>query len=555
MNRRSLAIWIVLFGILVGIVGDIVFYEKMIGLSVPLFTAAATAALLLLGWIYWRSLPWRNLWLLLPLLFFAAMVAVLDSGSVTIFNLLALLALAGLVLYYLPGSQFIDRSSVAQHLVGIIASSFATVVSPVAVLFHFWAGLRDVDSTGETRRAMRAVVRGLLLAIPVVFVFALLLGAADAIFASYMQRVWDLLNIKSLEDLIGQVFLIGALAWLSWGALAFGVGRTLLFSPDPKQGYEDDPFAEGEPEGEARSARQEKQPGALNISGPLFKIGFVESSIVLGSVDLLFAAFVLIQLTYFFGGTQNITVDGLTYAEYARRGFFELVAVSVLTLGLALLLDNMTVREKRWHHTLFRTLTVIVVALTGIMLISAWQRMDLYESAYGYTHLRLYTKAFMAWMGVLFLVYVLSLFRLRAYLFSLGLIVVVCGYLVTLNMLNPDALIAGRNIARYWEGHELDMYYLNALSPDAVPVILDFYDQTAAADQGTHRCIGLILDNQQDMLERQRNTEAGTIFSFNVSRQRAWDLLTARPGNWSPYSWSDFYNNCYNATASGGIKR
>src|SRR6185369_16696657 len=76
----------------------------------------------------------------------------------------------------------------------------------------------------------------------------------------------------------------------------------------------------------------------------IFSIGIIESLIVLGSVDLLFAAFVLIQFAYFFGGQRNISLEGLTYSDYARRGFFELVAVSVLTLALVLLLEGATLR-------------------------------------------------------------------------------------------------------------------------------------------------------------------------------------------------------------------
>jgi hypothetical protein len=96
-------------------------------------------------------------------------------------------------------------------------------------------------------------------------------------------------------------------------------------------------------------------------------------------VDLLFGVFVLVQFAYFFGGQDTLAAIGLTYSQYARRGFFELVAVSILTLGLVLWLNHTTMRQPGRENRLFIALSVILVALTSVMLFSASQRMLLYE--------------------------------------------------------------------------------------------------------------------------------------------------------------------------------
>ena len=135
------------------------------------------------------------------------------------------------------------------------------------------------------------------------------------------------------------------------------------------------------------AAKRKRQP---------FRLALLESSIVLGAVDLMFGAFVVVQIAYFFGGQALVNAGtGWTFAQYARRGFFELIAVSVLVLGLILWLDRVTPRTNARQHTIFRVLAVGMIALTGVMLVSASGRMSLYEEAYGYTHLRQYTHTFM----------------------------------------------------------------------------------------------------------------------------------------------------------------
>jgi hypothetical protein len=271
----------------------------------------------------------------------------------------------------------------------------------------------------------------------------------------------------------------------------------------------------------ANPEKEKRKPG--------LKLSMIEGSIIMGSVVALFAAFVLIQFTYFFGGQSTLAVTGLSHAEYARRGFFELVAVSVLTLGLALGLDHVTIRQGQRETTLFRTLALLIVGLTTVMLVSASRRMWLYEEAYGFTQLRVYVHVCIAWLAVLFGVYVLALFRLRKEVFSLGSVLVMIGYLGTLNLMNVDAYVAERNIARYHDGRALDVGYFNILSEDAVPVIIPFYQELLTqrgegADAGDVQCVGQWLSRQQQSLHGDV-VENASLFSFNIGRADAWAQL------------------------------
>ena len=123
-------------------------------------------------------------------------------------------------------------------------------------------------------------------------------------------------------------------------------------------------------------------------------LGFTESTIVLGSVVILFIAFVVVQFQYFFGGQANISIEGYTYSEYARKGFGELVAVAFFSLLLLLGLGAITRRETEIQRRAFSSLGIALVGLLIVMLVAAFQRLVLYEAAYGFSQLRTYTHVF-----------------------------------------------------------------------------------------------------------------------------------------------------------------
>jgi hypothetical protein len=201
-------------------------------------------------------------------------------------------------------------------------------------------------------------------------------------------------------------------------------------------------------------------------------LGFTESTTILVLVNLLFLSFVIVQFRYLFGGASNVDLSGYSYADYARRGFFELLAVSILSLGLILGLEAITWRESKTQFRSYNLLSSILIILVVLMLISAFQRMRLYEAAFGYTQFRLYVYVFIVWLGLFLFWFLLGMWR-RPERFALGAIIVAMGFLVTLNVISPDAFIVRQNIARFRAGGELDAAYLESLSADAVPAMVE----------------------------------------------------------------------------------
>ena len=218
--------------------------------------------------------------------------------------------------------------------------------------------LRSVGDGGGTDESARsrgtAVVRGVSLAMPVVLVIGMLLSAADPVFRSWFNP----------PLLLQHLVLIGIGGWLLVG----------LF----------------------RAANASHPTVDLPVAP---RLGTTEAVSVLGALCALYAAFVAAQVVALSGGAHHVLATrGLTYGEYARQGFFQLLAAATLTL-IVLLSVRACADRARLSLTLLSEATV---ALTLGVVIVAIRRLQLYESAYGLTMLRLASTVTAAWIGLVF---------------------------------------------------------------------------------------------------------------------------------------------------------
>jgi hypothetical protein len=241
-------------------------------------------------------------------------------------------------------------------------------------------------------------------------------------------------------------------------------------------------------------------------------LGRVEALTVLGGVVAIFAAFTVSQLVTVIGGADYVRrTAGLSYADYARNGFFQLLAVAIITLAV-LLAVRATVEDPR--HRMFVVLSEVAVVLTLLLVAGAVRRLGLYEQAYGLTSLRLLSTAFAVWIGIVFVLLGVSLTgRVRPdtqWFVPTAAAIAVAG-LLALNVANPDVWIVRRNVERFGATDKLDVEHLLQLSDDAVPALLDARDQMSPENAATVEarvCAG------------ERRADGG-FWAFNLSRDAA----------------------------------
>jgi hypothetical protein len=392
--------------------------------------------------------------------------------------------LAALSLAAFRGRQGALRlSGISEYVLGGIYTGVLSIAGllPVMVKEVRW---REV-ARGSWRGPALAATRGVFLAVPLLLVFGGLFAAADAVFETLVVELFGFDVVEALGHLFLMLFFAWIAAGLLWVALLASNPESLAFP----------------------------RPAALSL-------GMVEVGVVLGLLDALFLAFVAVQVRYLFGGAERVVeTAGLTYAEYARRGFFELVTVTALVLPLLLLAHWILRAENRAHERIFRALSGAMVALLFVIVASALQRMYLYTQEFGLTELRLYTTIFMAWISIVFVWLVLTVLRGRRDRFAFGVLTTGFAAILLINALNPDAFIAGVNVDRMDEGKRFDAYYLTLLSADAAPVLVESLPRMSEADRQTV---------EENLRARWANAEATDWRTWNLSRSRARYLVEAR---------------------------
>jgi len=223
---------------------------------------------------------------------------------------------------------------------------------------------------------------------------------------------------------------------------------------------------------------------ALNKAPDKPSLGIVEVGIPLGTLSVIFLGFVVVQARYLFGGEAVILeTAGLTYAQYARGGFFQLITVATLLLPLLLGAEWLLDTSRPGTVTRFRSLAIALLVLVGLIMLSALRRMQLYMDAYGLTEDRFYATAFMFWIGVVLALFSATVLRGMRNRFAFGMVTTGFATLAALNVVNPDAVIVRTNLARAEAGARLDLEAVGRLHADAIPELVARAPAVLTAEQ------------------------------------------------------------------------
>ena len=486
LARRAL-----LGAVLLGILADPLLRNAPWGVGLLVWMAAFAALVVSLARMSGRSLAREStVWLAVAVVS-AGGLSWHDADMLQFFDVLAMLSALVLLAMSLdaipvPGISLARVRDLIRAAFGT-GLDVATGAVPLVMRHAEFGTALKPSSDGKTRRVGRA----LAITLPIVLVFTLLLRNADPVFKSYFS-----FPDVDFGLVASHIVVAGFFTWVVAGWLR----RSLL-----------------------------ARPAAVTPSSALaFTLGAVDVSFALGALNILFAAFVIAQLGWLFGGEALVLrTTGLSYAEYARRGFFELTGVAALLLPL-LLAARALVPDAAMHTlALYRRLSASLVLLLGAIMVSAGARMQLYVRFYGISTDRLYATAFMTWLAIVFVWFALTVLRSRPRTFAMGFVVSGFAVLLTLNVVDPDALVARANLARGGAvgsgAAGADPQYVASLGGDAVPVLVSALTAPeSAADMAApgERCAAASL-----LLKRwtgeKRDRMSGSLSQWNLARTRA----------------------------------
>ncbi|MDG5786759.1 DUF4173 domain-containing protein [Evansella sp. AB-P1] len=324
----------------------------------------------------------------------------------------------------------------------------------------------------------KKIAIGILIAFPVVFIVINLLLLADAEFASLMSSIPELLMNLNLTFL--------------WDGVLIVLLSSLFYS--------------------FLMTLNRRTPLNQTSVNPIVSHQNWDSIIVatvLVSLNLIYLLFTIVQFQYFFSSGELTT--NFTYAEYARRGFFELLAVTLINYVTL----TATLRFSKKDVSIFvKSQLTLIILFSGVMLVSAFIRLMMYEQAFGYTYSRIFAHAFMVYLLIIFAFTLIKVWLPRLSMVRFYLLFSLLFY-ISLNVVGIDDFIITKNIERYETTEEIDIYYLSTLSHSAVPHLVELYNTDPSIDG-----LESLLEEKQDELG-----ERDPWYSFNFSRERARSAL------------------------------
>ena len=274
----------------------------------------------------------------------------------------------------------------------------------------------------------KSLLRGVVIALPLLFVLFVILSHADPIFNKLVNQ-----GLSS----IGERFIFSAFVLFSLVALGLA---ELKKSPEVKKIIE---HASGKP---------------------------YEAVVIVGSIVLLFAAFIMVQFRYLFSKVSiqdlhQLGINSLTYSEYVRKGFFELLIAAVITIGVAIYVLHFLHLANGKIKRVLQVSTGVLLIEVGLLLASAAQRVMLYEAANGMTRARMFGLVFLVWLSIMLLIFLVKVFRdIKQKWFFSAVISTTLIVVLGMNVINIDGLIATKY--KPTVNKEIDYYYLAYLSYD-----------------------------------------------------------------------------------------
>ena len=465
---------------ILAILHQYLFYGHIPGISVPIFVLIFYVFMLMFAGD--RLVPYTKFNALL------SMVIVMLSFSYVLFdqfffhmlNLLVLPILIAIHLTVWMGYQTRDwfqPGIIYDTLLHLIPRNFR----------HFPTAFSSVTSSvsekmaEDTRKTVRKIFIGAAIAAPLLVLVITLLSSADGLFEAFLGSIPNWLNQITYSEGFFR------LTWVFIFTLLFFGYVTGFVKPESEKeqimssfSKEDDPNAieQGAISADRVPLHSENDRNSYNeyMGTKTPKLDPVIAATVLVLINMVYVIFIVLQFSYLFGAWEGALPEGITYADYARKGFAELMLVALInfTILMTVLLHTAESSSivRRINH--FMMYTLVLCSL--IILYSAYSRLHLYEEAYGFTHIRFLVHAFMLFLAVLMVIAGLWIHNKRIPLAKCYIILGLIAYVIV-NYAGMDSYIATKNIERYHLTGALDEPFLTSLSVDAVPILIEFSEE------------------------------------------------------------------------------
>lgn len=477
--KMEKADWIfLLLSLLVGVLGEEAFFRDQIGISYFVFIFAFYSL------FYWRFRAFSfshqrvGYLVLIVIWLLAAGYALYET---VLFYLLNIVIIPSLVIFHIvliTTPQRIKWSNIFFFF--FVAKRLFEGFIYYTRFGGYLAKLFKRSSNPNRYEIGKKVLIGVVISVPFLFIILNLLISADAQFARILNGLPNLLNFR-VEYIIRAVIVL---------IMTFGIFG----------------FMQAQFHKKNQVVRKEEVSSTFSMDG-------IITLTVLVLLNLVYIAFIAVQFKYFFSGSLE---DGFTYAEYARRGFFELLFVTLINLSVTTAVITFSKSVEGFVKKSIKLALTILVLGSGVLLVSAVMRLTMYEDAYGFTFTRVLAHSFMIFLMVIFAYTLVKIWLEKLSLFHFYFIASLI-YYAGINMVNLDKFVVERNLERYEATGKIDIHYLNQLSSEGIIGLIELYERNPEEP-------GLA-----DLLRRQKEDiqylKSDSWQSVNFTRNRAYEKL------------------------------
>lgn len=317
--------------------------------------------------------------------------------------------------------------------------------------------------------ATKKKIKSILIVIPIVIIVLLLLSSADMMFSKMISSVLRVFDGISFDNFFARI-IIGIVLFTYLGSQV----NYILFT--------------------YKNEKDEK----------LSKIKIEEYTIklLLTILNIIYVLFIIIQIRSLLFHNVSKTIN---YAEYARSGFFQLMFISLINLTILLVSKNS--KDTKYN----KIMSIIMVFLTLIIIASSTYRMYLYESAYGYTLLRLLVYITLATESILLIPTVIYILNSKVNILKYYMFIIISVYTL-INLVSLDRIIADRNIKRYYKTEKIDINYLENYYTDNISYLYNLYENIDDEKEKKN------LENYFKILKKRN--KINNIFEYNISKEK-----------------------------------
>lgn len=481
---------IILISLTLGIIFRYFFLHNYLGISIPIFIGITIISIHFIFPKFYINLKNNldHLIFSIPIITLSLTFAIYNNIYLKFYNIIILIFL--IYSYFL----FMKNKTNKLNIEFFIDLGEKFLESIFLGFIYIFPLLKDILENKDKQKkklssTKKQIFAGLLISIPILLILISLLTSADSIFLYYTQEFFNMFSTININFPSETLFVIIIFAILILG---------FILALDVKENSNDNTLDE-----------------LQKLKGSEIKIPSITISTILICINIIYLIFTIVQFSYLYAGNTNLP-NNMNFSEYARRGFFELVFLTIINQLILFISMKYSDKSNKKINTLLNFLYSILILLTFNMLFSAAYKMNLYQNAYGFTRLRIGVFAFIILFALILSINFIAIWKRNIPVVKLIIISIFLVY-IPFNYINVDKIIAQNNIEVYKKTNIIDINYLKKLSIDSH---LELYKLTKIKNSSINNSMKVHLQVQKKKLEKKYDNW----FEFNYYKSKLMKL-------------------------------